>query len=99
MLLNSLLVALLLSDAASEPQLRGTSTSDVSEGASPDIIERAAVSNQHCPDEWEEVEELCCRSGDNFWTEWHECYEWDEVAIMTAPVQPPPNATSEMDSP
>ena len=43
MLLNSLLVALLLSDAASEPQLRGTSVSDVSEGASPDIIERAAV--------------------------------------------------------
>ena len=71
----------------------------MSEGASPDIIERAAVSNQHCPDEWEEVEELCCRSGDNFWTEWHECYEWDEVAIMTAPEQPPPNATSEVDSP
>ena len=31
MLLNSLLFALLLSDAASEPRLRGTSTSDVND--------------------------------------------------------------------
>ncbi len=46
MLLKSLLFAMLLSAAAAgKPRLRGTS-SDVNEGASPDIIERAAVSNQ-----------------------------------------------------
>ena len=49
MLLKSLLFALLLSGAACEkPRLRGTS-SDVNEGASPDISERAAVSNQFNP--------------------------------------------------
>ncbi len=114
MLLNSLLFALLLSDAASEepprrlrgasePRLNGTS-SDVNEGTSPDIIESAAVSNQNsnccnCPIEWREVEEFCCRRYYKWLQEWEECYEWDEVAIMTAPEQPPPNATSEMDSP
>ena len=90
MLLNSLLFALLLSDAASEPR-RVTSTSDVNEGAS--------ENSKNCPDKWTEVEEFCCRRYFKWLNEWEECYEWDEVAIMTAPEQPPPNATSEMDSP
>ena len=49
MLLKSLLFALLLSGAASEkPQLNGTSN-DVNEGASQNITQRAAVSNQFNP--------------------------------------------------
>ena len=92
MLLNSLLFAILLSDAVVEPRLRGTSTSDVNEGAS--------ENSKNCPDKWTEVEEFCCIRYFKPWpNEWEDCYEWDEVAIMTAPVQPPPNATSEIDSP
>ena len=56
-----------------------------------------------CPSMWKEEGEFCCKCkyyGPHYphWPGQDDCYKW-AVAIMTVPEQPPPSATSEMDSP
>ena len=59
--------------------------------------------SENCPSMWKEEGEFCCKCkyyGPHYphWPGQDDCYKW-AVAIMTVPEQPPPSATSEMDSP
>ena len=68
-------------------------------GSSPVYCPKSEI----CPSMWKEEGEFCCKCkyyGPHYphWPGQDDCYKWT-VAIMSAPEQPPPSATSEMDSP